>query len=229
MKGITGGTDEVGVVSYAIPYWAKSIEECATVAIDRVVNGLPEKSRSWQPGEGAVFIVTVIYQGQQDPKDDPKERQVQTSVRPTYSEEPLEMHPDILQIIKKYAGKVDPITRRVSFPPEYVPGNNGARGLSAGVSSAENLKKNPFYGVEKYMKLNVTFTRTYAAKALPGNLLSRIGRVVGTPPGAPAGYKNRKKWLVMPPTANQRGNVVEITEEYSLLDDSTPPELYADA
>ena len=227
IKGITGGIDEIAVISYAIPYVARSVEECATVARGRIVNGLPEKSRTWQAGEGAVFIVTVIYQGQQDPSESPQE--VQTSVRPSFSEEPIESHPDIIKIMEKYAGSVDPRTGRITFQPNYTPGDNGDRGLPGGSSGGSAQKKNPFFGVEKYMKLNVTFTRTYAAKALPGNLLSQIGRVVGTPPGAPAGYKNRKKWLVMPPAANQRGNVVEVTEEYLLLDDDIAPEMYKNA
>lgn len=229
IKGIVGGTDEIGVTSYQVPFYARSIEECTTVGRGYKVNGLPEKSRTWAPGEGAVFVVTVLFQGQSDPSDSPKPGEVQIGVRPSYHEEPLELHPDIIEICEKYAGKPDPATGRVIFPMFYIPGKDGSRGLPGSQYVSTTSKRNPFYGVEKFMKLDVTVTRTYAAKALPGDLLSRIGKVVSAPPGAPAGYANRKKWLVMPPTANTRGNVAEITEEYLLLDDDTPPEMYKNA
>lgn len=227
IKGIIGGTDEIGVTSYQVPFYAKSIEECTTVGRGYKVNGLPEKSRTWAPGDGGIFVVTILFQGQSDPADSPKASEVQIGVRPSYHEEPIEMHPDIIEIMEKYSGAKD-ASGRIVFDPYYTPGKDGARGLP-GNSQDKTSKRNPFFGVEKFMKLDVTVTRTYAAKAIPGDLLSRIGKVVSAPPGAPSGYANRRKWLVMPPTANQRGNVAEVTEEYLLLDDDTAPELYKNA
>lgn len=222
IKGIVGGTDETGVTSYQVPFYARNIEECATVARGYTIGGLPEKSRTWAPGEGAVFIVTVLYQGQANPSDSPKVSEVQTSLESSWTEEPIEYHPRLAEILKKYEGHIDK-DNRVVFEPFLKDEKSQQGGLSKTESKS---KKNPFFGIEKYQKLSVSYSRTYAAKSMPGNLLRRVGKIVNSPPGAPPELQGQTKWLVLPPSARQRGNVFEITENYQLMDADVPEELY---
>lgn len=220
--GSSGGVDEIGVVSHTVPYYAKTREECETVAFGRIVNGLPEKSRSWNHFEGGLYMVTVIYEGQKEPSSDPK--LTSYSLRGSFEEEAIEANPQINELVKKYNGTWK--EGRVVFPPNYQEGATSGLGLLKGDSTE---KKNPMCGVEKYKKLGVVWQRTYAVSGIPGGLLARVGRIVDSPPGAPPELKGRTKWLTMPPSANIRGNVTEVTEEYLLLDEDTPDGLYKKA
>lgn len=217
--GSSGGVDDIGVVTHSVPYYARSREECRTVALGRIVDGLPEKTRSWSHFEGGLFIVTVIYEGQLDPGTDPK--LVTYSLRGSFEEEAVEANPEINELVKKYNGQWK--DGRVIFPPTYQEAATSGIGLLKGDSTE---KKNPMAGVEKYKKLGVVWQRTYAVSGIPGGLLARVGRIVDSPPGAPPELKGRTKWLVMQPNANTRGNVTEITEEYFLLDEDTADGLY---
>lgn len=226
IKGIQGRVDRIGVKEISVPYYARSLEECASVARGRLVDGLPEDSRSWQPGEGAVFIVTVNYCGKEVPSTRPEESEVQAAIDTSWEEEPIEMHPKINEIIEKYAGDVDPETKTVTFSRFYVPGRDGGRGLPGNEANASTQERNPFFGVFKYKKLSVIYTRTYAISDIPNNLLRRVGKVVANPPGSPPELTGRTKWLVLPVRANRRGNVVEVTESYQLLDEQVPDLMY---
>lgn len=225
MQGITGSTDNLGVKTITVPYWVRTLEECATVALGRIVDGLPEDSRTWQPGKGSIFNVFVIYKGQERPSDTPSSTTpIQTSIRGSYSDVEIEYNPDINEIIEKYGGRIQ--GGKVIFDPTYEEKATSGIALLKGESKT---KKNPFFGLRTYPELGVTFTRTYVVTGLPSGLLTRVGKVVGTPPGGPTGLKGRTRWLVMPPSTIQRGNVVEVTEEYQLLSAQTPEELYDQA
>ncbi len=73
------------------------------------------------------------------------------------------------------------------------------------------------FGVEKFKELGVIWQIIYAAQQIPGDVLAKVGRFIAIPPGAPPELRGQTKWLVLPPSVTQRGNVVEVTEEYQLL------------
>lgn len=218
LHGIQGGVDNIGVGTVTIPYVARTLEECFTVAIGRSVYGLPEKSRSFQHFEGGIFTVNVVYEGQNPATSSAVKRaeDVQYSLRSAYEESPIEMHPRIDELVEKYGGRWD--NGRVIFPPLYKPYSNLAGvGLTRAVGADQVVDKNPMCGVEKFKELGVVWQRTYAAKEIPADVLSRVGRFIGIPPGTPPELRGQTKWLVLPPSVTQRGNVVEVTEEYQLL------------
>jgi hypothetical protein len=219
LHGITGGVDEIGVVSHQIPYLATSLSECRSVAKGRIVDGLPERSRSWQHHQGGLFIVTVLYQGQENPAVNPD--LVQYSLRGSFEEEAIEANPQINVLVKKYNGRWK--DGRVIFPPTYREAVSGGIGLLKGESTE---KRNPMCGVEKYKKLGLVWQVTYAAPAIPGALVIRVGRVIDTPPGAPPELQGRTRWLVAEPNTQSRGNVTQVTEQYILLDEEEAPEMY---
>ena len=217
--GSSGVVDEIGVVTHTVPYYAKTREECLTVARGRRVDGVPEKTRSYSHFEGGLYTVTVIYEGQKEPGSDPKD--IQYSLRGSYEEEAIEANPQIKELMKKYGGVLK--DGRVVFDPTYQEAASSGLGLLKG-DSAE--KKNPMFGVEQYKKLGVVWQRTYAVSAIPSGLLTKVGKVIDSPPGSPPELKGRTKWLMMPPTANIRGNVTEVTEEYFLLDEEIADGVY---
>lgn len=219
--GASGGESDIGVVTYSVPYYARALEECRTVAKGRIVDGLPEKSRTWQAHEGALFLVTVIYEGQKDPDDGEAPQSVRYSLKGSFEEEAIEANPYINELIKKYDGRIVE-GNRVEFPPTYTEKKEG------GGTAKDNAtpQKNPMFGVEKYKKFGIIWQRTYAARGIPGSVVLRVGTVIETPPGAPPELEGRTKWLVMEPSAEGRGNVWEITEQYQLLDADVPDLLH---
>lgn len=224
-EGISGGRDETDIISFNVSYTAYTLEECETVAQGVIVNGLPEDSRQWSSEPGGTLKVDVLYRGKRT--DNANDRKVKTNVETSWQEEPIEAHPDIVEILEKYEGQLRNGT--VYFKPTYTPkvdSNAPGAGLN---KDAGKEKKNPFFGVTKYKRLTVIFTRTYSMFGYPGALLAGVGKVVSRPPDAPADLPSRRKWLVLPPSASGLGNVNEITERYELLDESTPEELYKKA
>lgn len=214
--GASGGENDIGVTTYSVPYYARSLEECRTVAKGRIVDGLPEKSRTWQAHAGALFLVTVIYEGQKEPDDGEAPNIVRYSLKGSFEEEAIEANPDIHELMKKYDGRIVD-GKRVEFPSTYT--EKGGGGLTKDNAPP---KKNPMFGVEKYKKFGIIWQRTYAAQRIPSSVVLRVGKVVDTPPGAPPELEGRTKWLVMEPSAEGRGNVWEITEQYQLLDAEVP-------
>lgn len=220
--GISGGVDDIGVATVTVPYYAQTLEECFSVALSRIVVGLPEHSRTFQHSEGGLYVVNVLYQGQEKPTAEPK--LVRYGLRGSFEEEAIEANPLINELVKKYNGQWK--DARVIFPATYTEAANASGGLSKGDNKE---KKNPMAGVEKYKKLGVIWQRTYATSSIPGNVLSRVGRVIDSPPGTPPELRGRTKWLVMPPNTDTRGNVTEVSEEYLLLDEDDADGIYKKA
>jgi len=225
IHGIEGGTDELDITSITVPYMARSLEEARTVALGRIVSGLPEKNRTFTAGAGGLYIVHVLYEGQPPIFGDQPTKFV-IGLKTAYTEEPIEAHPKINEIVEKYNGQWDE-NGNVHFPPTYTP-KTSARGAA---KTATKEKKNPYCGVQKRKKLEISYTRTYASGRLPASLILNIGHVISTPPGFPSDVTlpSKSKWLIMPLEAPQRGNVFEITEEYQFLDEDTPEEEYDSA
>lgn len=217
LLGIAAEVDDIGIVTIRKPYFADSFEEALRVGEDKVA-GVPQHSRSVSVNEAGIFIVEVRFEGKGSVETEQNE---DFTLKTTFREEPIESHPKILEIIKKYGGKLR--NGRVEFSDTYA-GAASDRGLQR--RREDGTVKNPFFGVEKYMVLEVTWTRRYAAEEIPGDILARVGRIVPRPPGKPPVLPGRNKWLVMPPSATRRGNMVEVTEEYQLLNQDTPDELY---
>jgi hypothetical protein len=112
---------------------------------------------------------------------------------------------------------------RILFPEKLTSSKSSGSGLSGSKSTSGD--KNPLFGMTTYLVLNAVFRHTYLRRTIPGDLLDRVGTTVDRLPESfptPAG----RNWLVMPPRAGKRGNVFEISEEWTL---SKPGEKWPDA
>jgi len=223
LLGAQGGRDENGIASVTVPYFAQTIDEVFSVGAASYL-GLPQVSRTFQANEDGTFTVQVTYDGG-DSSSMPGREKPTYSLNSSFEEEPIEAHPNINDIVTKYGGTWK--DGRVTFPSKMPDEKKDTGGLSnAGTTSGTEQKPNPMCGVEKYKKLSVQWSVTYAATVIPGSVLAAVGRVISNPPGSAPQVAGRTKWLVMPPTASKRGNVAEITENYFLLDEGTATEIY---
>jgi hypothetical protein len=172
--------------------------------------GIPEVSRSWTQLEGCLgYELTIKYQGklEEDPTDVDD-----YSLDVSFSEEPLQSHPNWQEIKKKYRGQV--VDDKVEFQeyirlPKKLNTQPGSKGFS----------KNPMYGHTTWMVLKAVVRHSYVSRSRPS--LSMIGRIVSRAPGGfdtPDGHD----WLVMPPKATRRSGsgpdseLFNVTVEYLL-------------
>jgi hypothetical protein len=111
----------------------------------------------------------------------------------------------------------------VTFPAT-LEGSGGTSALAGELQTQE--KPNPMAGVEKYMSLDVTWSRNYIQKSLPSDIFNQVGKVITSPPGGAPKVKGRTAWLVNPPSVTKRGKVVEIEESWTLLPEGAPADVY---
>jgi len=199
--GLKGSRDKTGLVSITVPFYVETLDEAFRVGGSPPV-GLHEDSRSIEDVEGAGYVVHITYEGLESGKD---EGTTDYEFDPSFSEEPIESHPLIQELVDRYQGEVDPKTKKVTFPATLAGGGSGLDGSG-------NEKPNPLAGLSTYVSLRSVFRTTYTARKIPPRLLKEIGTVKSSLPGGfptPSG----RDWLVMPPKISKRGNAYQISEE----------------
>jgi hypothetical protein len=220
IHGTTGGWDERGLATVVVPYLATTFADVFTRVPAPL--GLEETGRTFTHDAGETFRVDITFEGGGGGGGSNAEP-------PTYSctssfrEEPIEAHPKIEELKRLYNGQTDPGTGKVTFPAtlEGAAGSNGLAG-EEGITAPET--RNPMAGVEKYMALDVVWEKKYISTKRPN--FNRVGRLTGNPPGLAPNIPNRRAWLVLPPNFVKRGTVYEITEQWQLLPEGTPEEVY---
>jgi hypothetical protein len=218
--GLSASTDEIGIRTITVPFVAETLDSALNYG-EQSFQGLPRIRHEITQDENGWFSGVLTYQGKAANFGGGETARV-FSLQSSYEEEPIESHPRLKELMEKYSGSKG-ADGRVQWAEEI---ESGDKGRGFGKSEETSTKPNPMFGVEKWKKLSVIWTVTYAAPNIPGDALNRIGRTVSSPPGNPPRLAGRSRWLAMPVRATKRGNVVEITEEYLLLDDSQPEDLY---
>lgn len=218
MLGLSGSRDERGLISMALPFNCATLDE--TLSVGRVFPfGLPETRRSVTQLEDGSFQATVTFEGTEGSGDEGNSATYEFDSM--FREEPIESHPSIDKIKSAYGGYER--DGRILFPEKLTSSKSSGTGLSG--SKTTSGDKNPLFGMATYLVLNAVFRHTYLRRTIPSDLLERVGTTVERLPESfptPAG----RNWLVMPPKAVKRGNVYEISEEWTL---SKPGEKWPDA
>lgn len=173
--------------------------------------GIPEVSRSWSQLEGCMgYEVSIKYEGKLQEGADADEYTLDVS----FSEEPIESHPNWDRIKKEYRGSINS-EGEVEFQ-EYI---RMPKKLNT-LPGSKGFSKNPMLGHKTWMALRAVIRHTYTSKRRPN--LNMIGKIVKRAPG---GYETPEghDWLVMPPKARKKSGGkdpdqerFEITVEYLL-------------
>ena len=210
-RGIKTSRDKQGGVTLTKSWVVDTLEETQTVG-DEFVMGMPEEDRSSVRLENGRHEVTINYKGA---ADDTKPEQEKWSGKLSFREDPIQAHPNWAELRDTY-GWVDEGGGKGHFPEDMPAGRGTATGLSGGKPAAG--KKNPMFGAKTFPVLIGEVTHGYVRKALPGDLLDRVGRVLESLPSSsgiatPAGYA----WLTQTPEFDQEGNSWRIVDHYKLL------------
>jgi len=131
---------------------------------------------------------------------------------------PIEQHPEIDEIIKKYNGFAE--KGKVLFPKTYTGTGTGTSGGSP--------KPNPFFGMRYYYQPSATLRHTYCTSSMDNNLFNNVFKIVETkslPGGFPdltalanrAGVTLKYFWQIQMPQVTVTGERIEITKIYTLL------------
>jgi hypothetical protein len=221
---LTGGTDVHGVSNVVLSLMANNVVEAFRIG-DKSLLGMPLRDRQFARADGGLIVVRLTYSGETEGNDSTGNDagaigRITYSLQPKFGEEPIETHPELKTLMEKYAGTWK--DGRVIFATEL------PKGTTVKLGKKNTTQRNPMSGVEKWKPVEVTWRRSYAAKQIPSDILSRIGRVINNPPGNPPSLPGRTKWLVECPETNDSdsGNVVRIDEVYTLLPEDVPEEFY---
>ena len=216
LNGTSASVDETGLTTISIPYYVATEAEAARIGSGEEQSplGLREIGRSWQDADEGLkgFMVKVDYEGitTGDNEEEPKPS---FEFDPSFSEEPIESHPNFLEIKDKYGGSVDD-KGKVVWPQYTTPDFTEPHSVGFDDDDLEGIK-NPLFGVKTYLSLKSVFRKTYTVKILPKDLLDSIGSITESLPDdfpTPEG----RNWLKMPPKVTQRGNGYQISEELLL-------------
>ncbi len=223
---VVWGRDVHGVVWIKIQLQVNTYEEGFFLGPETVM-GMPEIDREGSKTPGGIPVVVVTYSGEANGNPSQSNEagaigRITYGLKPQFGEEPIETHPELKELMDNFAGRFDKQSGRVIFDTEL------PKGLKMKLGQRSNATRNPMSGVDKWKPVLVTWTRNYAARAIPQDILSRIGKVITNPPGNPPSLPGRTKWLVECPETedSDSGNVVRVSEVYSLLPEEAPEAYY---
>lgn len=231
LHGEQGDQDELGVVTWMIPYYVESKAAIFTVG-EPPMPGLSERrgGRRWRDAEEGLkgaYEVEVTWEGYVG-EGDPEDQEHVYNLDPEFREERIETHPLWVEIADFYRGTYDEENKEVSFK-EFLD-HTSHTGLSSGKGprkgKGKEAIKNPLFGVETYLELGGLFTESYLKNSYPTGILDRIGTIVKS---LPAGFETPadKDWLFMPPSISKRGGVFTVTERLGLsAPGGWPPKVY---
>jgi len=182
--------------------------------------------RAYEATQGRA-IYTYTYEGTDVSYQFDDARDATFELDVTMSEDPIQTHPNFPALKKKYGWNAEKRQFLEVMPKADKPGGAFDSPLTIGgglTGTLGNSKKkstrSPLYGVTSYLAIGAVFTKTYARRAVPGNVLQGIGAIVGSPPGIsafeipfPTGKRN---WLKIAPRMRRRGNTIQISESWML-------------
>ena len=222
--GMAASQDKYGVWTVQIPYAVKGVSAIWSAGPAKY-NNLDLVGRSVQAhDDGEHFIVTNTYAGADAPQGTTASYDDKTTVydmQATWEEEPIETHPNISELLSKYAGRI--VNGEVVFDKEIPASAKGGGGLGQGENAPT---KNPMYGVVRWKKLGVTWSATRILRSLPSGVLNSVGKRT-SPPGGPPSLPSDTAWMQLPPRASKRGSVWQLTEEWMMIDSKLPQQLIA--
>lgn len=129
---------------------------------------------------------------------------------PSFSQKPLETHPNFLAIVTQYGGYPD-TNGRVFWPKENPVATEGGGGFSGG----SGTKENPMYGQQDYFSIEGTYRFRYLSKSQPETAAFSGMIVTSGLPGNPPNVSEGRNWLLLV-FYRRRGLIFDITEQYWL-------------
>ena len=168
------------------------------------------------------YITTAVYKALDITQRDPNlnvgdEFGIVESIDYDFSEEPLETHPNIVAIAKKFGGVPRP-DGTYDFPQAIPKGVSTDRsgGLAFGGAGSE---VNPMFGMKTYPAVQARYTKTFGTKRKWKNYIEDTGKIVSNIPDTNLDVLSQLKgrnWLQLPPKIQKEGQFYRCSVEYLL-------------
>ena len=215
--------DQRGLTTYGEEWVTDSRSEIATVGDG--MSGLAETGRTAGPYKGHPVraLVKVTYQGLESNATYGEDHAV-WYVEPSFEDNPIETHPNILAIKDIYKGEVNPATGRIRFPLTLM--KNLTSGGFTGGDTPGSGKLNPLYGLTSWLTLGCLITKSWCSRTLPKSVLRDIAKIIKTVPGD-HGMETPSwgKWLTIAPRYKKKGTAYDIEQSWKLIRDGSGIEI----
>ena len=222
MFGESGEINNAGKAKIRKKFFVQNIKDVPKV---KVIEGYTPVSLTYNQIGGGAYEQNVEYAAQLGAQDTGVV-QVLAGLTGTfemftnYETRPIALHPNILTLLKEYAGQV--VNGVVQFAGGLIQ-KDGGSGLSGGEG-----ERNPMFGVTHYKAITMTFRHTYYQRNVNASIYDRAGKIVTSLPGGfptPKGEIDeetkeeiKRRWLMLMPALTKEGNSFRIVQEYVLLD-----------
>jgi hypothetical protein len=216
--GIKGKTDEHFIGSITASYKVDTLLEAMFTRITPPEDvPFPEKpgGRVFEQWKGGGYLLNVTFEGQTGDQNNftyPDGLDFQWTFDSSFAEQRIEKHPNIKALIVKYGGRVEDDGTIVW--PLQLPTATARGGFGGSTAVADPDGKNPMFGNQTYPEWAAVFRMTKTVRTLPGDILTRIGKIRKKLPVPGALTPEGRDWLVMPPHVTGRGDVKVITDEW---------------
>jgi hypothetical protein len=167
------------------------------------------------------YIVTAIYKALDETLkdgDNTGEYGTVESMDYDFSEEPLEAHPNIKVLAKKYGGV--PRTDGTYDFPATKPSTVTSTGSGLAFSNA-GTDINPLYGMRTYPALQARYNKSFGTKDGWKDYVKNIAKIADNIPNskldsALGADKSGRNWLQLPPKIQKEGSVYRVSVDYLL-------------
>jgi hypothetical protein len=226
-----GQVDNSGKYTVSRKYYVTEESDLITTPASISVNGksMSPSALSYQKISGGVWEKTIDFTAPAKSSEtgvvkalsatDKKQLEGRMQMDVSAELAPIEQHPEITDLIKKYNGTTQ--KGKVIFPEKYR--EAGTNGTAIGP-----LKTNPFFGVRYYYQPAATLRHTYTLEKMPADIWKGVFCIVKTeqlPGGFPPldDYLNKEGatlkyyWQIQMPQIALVGGRIEITDTYTLL------------
>lgn len=204
--------EKLGLIAVQVPYHVAPITgESKLETLQRALTFLPTELDSFflprvkrdvrEQGDGS-YKVVFSFDGKADPENETGE---EFSLDATTSEDPIESHEDIKELIETYAGERTD-EGKVIFD------------LNLDLDGEE--VKNPMHGVSAYLVPGMVWTHTFVRRRFDRTMVQGLGCIDHPPTGsngqAPPALEGKRNWLLIRVRAEWRGNVWKISRSWMM-------------
>lgn len=234
--GNEGGLDDRGFETWTVRHAPVDLADIRSVG-DASFMGLSQKpgGRRWNQYQAGKYEVFIQYEGLSGEDAADGVLNERAGWIGSTTEEPIESHPKIDELVKNYGGYED--GEGAIKWPRYLPEElaeeesttnvsgfgtafQGVSGFTPGASLPDSFglqgggddgggseqQKNDMYGAEVYLARHRVLRHTFASLNYPGEVAELDGKIVDDLPGvAPGGPREGRNYMVLVPLVEYRG------------------------
>lgn len=176
----------------------------------------------------AQYIANFRYEGSPASATyTPTDAQKTFNITGTMGDRRIELHPRFAELKAQFGWDEEQRTFA-----EFITGT-GVTNRTALKVGGRKGERSPLSAVDSWFYIGLTYRISYASQTIPNELLAKIGTLIKAPPNIgkfklPKATQNRR-WLVIAPLIELRGNIAQISEEFLLGEPGGLPEAIYDA